>query len=91
MKKCVPPELKSYFIDAGDDDAETFQTLDWWKNLWKQSDGIEIVDFREMECCGQAWDEWLESPNPYAVKDRGMMEAEQGKYFNLIQMTARVL
>lgn len=91
MTNGVPPELKPYFSDAGDEDAETFQTLDWWKNLWKQANGIERVDFREMDCCRQAWDEWLDSPNPYAVKDRGMMEAEGGKYFDLIQMIAKVV
>jgi len=91
MPHGAPPELKRYFSDAGDDGAETFQTLEWWKSLWKQAEGIELIDFREMACCRQAWEEWLQSPNPYAVQDRGMMEAEQGKYFNLIQMIARVV
>ncbi|MCL2480971.1 MAG: class I SAM-dependent methyltransferase, partial [Spirochaetaceae bacterium] len=83
----VPPELKPFFSKA---DAETFQTLDWWENLWSRAEGVEIIDRREMSCCKKAWDEWLTSPNPYAVADRGMLEAEKGSYFNLIQLIAKV-
>lgn len=84
----VPEELKPFFADG---EAETFQTVNWWKNLWSAADGIEIVDAREMACCKQSWDEWLACPNPYAVKDRGMMEVENGKYFNLVQLIAKVI
>lgn len=83
-----PEELKLFFADG---EAETFQTLDWWRSLWSAADGVEIIDAREMTCCRQAWDEWLACPNPYAVKDRGMMEAENGKYFNLVQLIAKVI
>jgi len=84
----VPHELKQFFTK---EDAETFQTSDWWKKLWSKVKGIEIIDCREMACCKQAWDEWLTSPNPYAVEDRGMLEIENGKYFNLIQLIAKVI
>jgi len=88
MMKGVPEELKPYLSD---EDAEMFQTTDWWKTLWSQADGVEIVTCREMSCCKQAWDEWLTSPNPHAVQDIGIMEAEQGKYFNLVQIIAKVI
>jgi cyclopropane fatty-acyl-phospholipid synthase-like methyltransferase len=84
----VPNELKQFFSI---EDAETFQTADWWRTLWSKADGIEIMDCREMACCKQAWDEWLTSSNPYAVEDRGIMEAEQGKYFSMIQLIAKVV
>lgn len=42
-----------------------------------------------MDCCKDAWDEWLNSP--YAVSDVKMMEAERSKYFNFIQMIAKVI
>jgi hypothetical protein len=44
---------------------------------------------REMSCCKQAWDEWLQSPNPHAKEDMVMMEAGAGAYFNIIQMIGR--
>ena len=71
--------------------ARIIRSLDWWKDLWNGTEGIEIADIREMACCKQSWDEWLASPSPYAVEDVEMMEAENGQYFNLIQMIAKVI
>lgn len=84
----VPDEMKPFWIDEV---ARTIHSLAWWKDLWSEAEGIEIVDIREMNCCKQAWDEWLASPNPYAVNDIKMMEAEGGKYFNLVQLIAKVI
>jgi len=66
-----------------------FYSLFWWKALWEKEPGIEITEFREMASCKQAWDDWLQSPNPYAKEDLVMMEAGVGKYFNIIQMVAK--
>lgn len=82
----VPAELKPFWQDN-----MNFHTVDWWRNLWSKANGIEIVDCREMTCCKQAWDEWLTSPNPHAVEDVEMMKAENGKYFNLVQLIAKVV
>ena len=84
----VPDEMKPFWIDEV---ARTIHSLDWWKDLWSQAEGIEIVDIREMSCCKQAWDEWLTSPNPYAVNDKKMMETENGQYFNFVQLIAKVI
>lgn len=86
--KNVPAEMKPFW---NDEVARTIHSLAWWRDLWSEAEGIEIVDIREMNCCQQAWDEWLTSPNPYAVNDLKMMEAEGGKYFNLIQLIAKVI
>jgi len=86
--KNVPDEMKPFW---NDEVARTIRSIDWWKGLWQKTEGIDIVDIREMACCKQAWDEWLTSPNPYAVNDMKMMEAEGGKYFNLIQLIAKVI
>jgi len=84
----VPNEMGPFW---NDEVARTIRSIDWWKDLWSKAAGIEIADIREMDCCKQAWDEWLTSPNPYAVGDIKMMEAEGGKYFNLIQLIAKVI
>ena len=94
MTNGVPDELAEFFTEEGTgapDAADTFQTLDWWKKLWEQTEGVELVDCREMLCCKEAWEEWLESPNPYAVEDRGILEADDGRYFNIIQLIAKVV
>ena len=85
----VPEEMQPYWSEP--EVARTIRSLDWWKELWSGTSGLEIVDIREMACCKQAWDEWLTSPNPYAAEDVPMMEAEGGKYFNLVQLIARVI
>jgi cyclopropane fatty-acyl-phospholipid synthase-like methyltransferase len=84
----IPDEMKPFWSAEV---ARTIRSLDWWKELWCKAEGIEIIDIREMLCCKQSWDEWLLSPNPYAVNDMKMMEAEGGKYFNIIQMIAKVI
>lgn len=82
----VPPALKPFWQKD-----MSFHSLDWWKELWGQTEGIEIVQARAMDCCGQAWAEWLACPNPYATEDIPLIEADNGQYFNLVQMIAKVV
>jgi len=85
----VPDEMKPWWDEP--EIARTIRSTDFWRELWSGEKGIVIADIREMLCCKKAWDEWLTSSNPYAVDDVPMMEAERGKYFNFIQMIARVV
>jgi len=39
-----------------------------------------------VQCHTEAWDDWLACDNPYAKKDIGMIAAENGKYFDTIQL-----
>lgn len=77
----VPAELLPHW--PGD---TYFHSLDWWKDLWSGVEGFSLGACREMDCHQQAWGEWLESSNPYAVEDRDMMVAEGGRYYNHVQM-----
>lgn len=84
----VPEEMKPFW---NDEVARTIHSLDWWKDLWKQAEGIEIADIREMGCCRQAWSEWLTAYHPVVAGDIKMMKAEGGKYFNFVQLIAKVI
>ena len=84
----VPDEMMPFW---NDEVARTIHSLKWWENMWGETEGIEIAHIGEMDCCKQAWDEWLASPNPYAKEDIKMMEAENGHYFNFVQMVARII
>lgn len=90
----VPDEMKPFW---NDEVARTIHSLDWWKDLWSREKGIEILDIREMPCCKQAWDEWLAGFHPdlpfadVLAETIEMMEAEDGKYYNLIQLIAKVV
>lgn len=84
----VPDELKPFW---NDDMARTIHSLDWWKNLWETEKGIEMIDIREMLCCKQSWDEWHTSYWEGIEQDKKMKDAENGKYYNLIQMISKVI
>jgi cyclopropane fatty-acyl-phospholipid synthase-like methyltransferase len=84
----VPDEMKPFW---NYEVARTIHSLDWWKDLWKKAEGIEIVDIREMLCCKQSWDEWHTSYWEDIEEDIRMRKAENGKYYNLIQMIAKVI
>ncbi len=77
----LPLEVKPFWTPEWN-----FYSCDWWRALWEKESGITITALREMDSCKQAWDEWLQSPNPYAQSDIPMMQAGAGKYFNIIQM-----
>ena len=86
--KNVPAELQPFWNGEME---RTLHSLDWWKDLWKKAEGIEMADSREMACCRQAWEEWLTAYHPIVAEDIKMMAAEGGKYFNLVQLIAKVI
>ena len=92
--KNVPEEMKPSW---NDDVERTLHSLDWWKELWSKENDIEILDISEMPCHKQTWDEWLESYRPdlpfadVVAEAIEMMKAQDGKYFNTIQLIAKVI
>ena len=80
----LPPEVKPFWTPEW-----YFYSCGWWRALWEKESGIAITSLREMDSCKQAWDEWLQSPNPHAHDDIPMMQAGAGKYFNIVQMIGR--
>ena len=86
--KNVPADMLPFW---NNDMERTLHSLEWWQALWQQAEGIEMVDSREMACCSQAWKEWLTAYHPVVAEDIKMMAAEGGKYFNLLQLIAKVI
>jgi cyclopropane fatty-acyl-phospholipid synthase-like methyltransferase len=80
----LPEEVKPFWTPEW-----YFYPCSWWRALWEKETGIALVECREMSCCEQAWAEWLQTDNPYAKNDRGMMDAGCGKYFSLVQLVGR--
>lgn len=80
-----PEEMKPFWVDD-----MNFYTTQYWRNLWSESGLVSIELCNEAQCCEQAWADWLESDNPYAVGDRDMMKVEAGNYFNFVQIVGRV-
>lgn len=85
--KNVPAEMRPFWNSEVE---RTMHSLPWWQQLWAGEESVELLECREMACCKQAWAEWLTAYHPVVANDIQMMQAEGGKYFNLIQLVAKV-
>ena len=56
----------------------------WWHANLSQTEGVEVVDMREMACTREAWADWLECDNEYAAGDRAAVEAGAVDHLNTI-------
>lgn len=85
MQENIPKEMEPYW------DAEAlsmWQSAKWWENIF--SDDLRDMKIWEMACVDRAWNDWLQTENPYAVGDKAMLRADNGRYMNLIGLTGRV-
>ena len=87
----VPPEMQPFWDVP--EVARDIRGMEWWTDLWSRAEGIEIVNISEMACHDIAWKEYLTSIDPCGEDkwDLEMMAAEDGKYFNTIQLIAKVI
>lgn len=79
----IPEELKPFYKLE-----YHFHTGEWWAALWDNSELIEDINSRDLDCHKEAWDEWLSCENEYAKQDIAMMEAEGGKYYSTVFIRA---
>jgi len=87
----VPTEMQPFWEVP--EVAKTVRGIAWWKDLIGRANGIEIVTISEMACHDIAWEEYIASIDPCG-EDKwtlDMMTAEDGKYFNTIQLIAKVM
>ena len=88
----VPQEMQPFW--AVKDVARYIRGIDWWSELFNKAEGIEILTISEQTCHDIAWAEYLANldPNNDEQKwDIDMMAAEGGKYYNTIQLVAKVV
>jgi SAM-dependent methyltransferase len=88
----VPPEMQPFW--AVPDVARCVRGIEWWKDLFGKAKGLEIVNISEMACHDIAWKEYLANLRPSVEEEKwdlDMMEAEGGKYYNTIQLIAKVV
>lgn len=80
----VPNEMKPFW---NQEVLDTFHCIDWWKPKFEHS--LKNFEIKEMNCFNEAWNDWLESDNEYAREDKPMIEADAGKYMNLISLSGK--
>jgi len=81
----VPQELLPFWQEP-----MNHYSLKWWKELLCQSETVSLTHCHSLKCHHQAWQDWLQCDNPYAKRDIEMIKAEQGKYFDIIGIIAKV-
>jgi cyclopropane fatty-acyl-phospholipid synthase-like methyltransferase len=86
QKKCGSsiPEAMTQWIKP----EYHFHTCDWWADLWKRSGQVTVKTSRDMDCCAEAWADWLACDNEYAIQDREMLKADNGDYFSVVEISA---
>ncbi|MCL2398305.1 MAG: class I SAM-dependent methyltransferase [Defluviitaleaceae bacterium] len=88
----VPSEMQPFWDVP--DVARCIRGIEWWKDLFSKAEGLEIVNLSEMTCHDIAWKEYLASRDSSIEEEKwdlDMMVAEDGKYFNTIQLVAKVV
>ena len=63
--------------------------MDWWRANIAQTDGMDILDMREMACTREAWADWIACDNEYAAGDRTAVEAGALDFLNTIAVRLR--
>ena len=72
------PEQLEYMRDMG-----------WWRANIGQTEGVDVLDMREMTCTSEAWADWIACNNEYAVGDRAAIEAGALDYLSTIAVRLR--
>jgi cyclopropane fatty-acyl-phospholipid synthase-like methyltransferase len=80
----VPEQMKPFWPDEA---LETWHSINWWKEKFENK--LNDLEIKEMTTFNDAWQDWMSTDNPYAVGDREMMAADNGRYMNLISITGR--
>ena len=72
LKEQPQGELKQLFVTLSEgDDSDLFKTADWWEKLLKDECKDRCsIEIKEADCYDIAWQEWFESGNEYAVRDK---------------------
>ena len=81
------PKALAPFISP--EDFEVFHSYGWWKKNFEQSRLFETELIYEFGSSDEVWNDWLQSDNPYAVRDRDMIKADGGRYMNFISIVGR--
>lgn len=82
VKENIPEEMKPYWPEEA---LEMWHSIAWWHP--KFSKELNHFNIWEMKCFHQAWNDWLNTDNPYAVEDRKMIHTDNGRYMNIIGIT----
>ena len=67
-------ELKSLEEFCNNGEFLTFHSNKWWKNLWGRTRVVDVIETFDLKCNSEAWEDWINSPNPIGQGDRAFYE-----------------
>lgn len=76
-------------LSWGPAELDTLKDMGYWKKIISKSKLAEVVSIKEMAINDEAWADWLETDNPYAISDRPSINAGGCKYLNFIAIVLR--
>jgi len=79
----IPEEMKQYWPK---DALEMWHSKKWWEQVLSKSEYFDKVEIEELDCFEEAWNDWLATDNKFAIGDRPMIEADNGRYMNLLSI-----
>lgn len=63
--------------------------IDYWTNIIKQTDGIDIISIKETESNIEIWNDWINCDKEYAKSDKKAIEAGACIHLNFISVVLR--
>ena len=91
LKEEPQGEMKELFETwAEGDDALTFKTVRWWKELLEEECGDRCdIEVLEGECFDAAWEEWFSTGHEYGLRDREFLNRGLDRILNFVMMYIR--
>lgn len=81
----VPEEMKHLWEPEA---LALWHSIPWWRPKFEPY--LADLQMAEMDCFDAAWQDWLSCENPYAQEDVPMMQADGGRYMNLIKLVGKI-
>ena len=81
----IPSEMKKLWEPEA---LKMWHSIPWWESKLEKS--LDNMAIKEMKCFDTAWDDWLQTDNPYAVEDIEMIKTDAGRYMNIISVVGRL-
>ncbi len=78
----IPDEMRPFWEREA---FEMWRSTNWWIQKFKPH--LNHFHARELTCFDAAWQDWLQLDNEYAIADRAMMAADNGRYMNIVAFT----
>lgn len=90
LKDAYAGRAEELLYDWLAEDAHLFKTAKCWEKIIGDDSRIESVKTWEMECFGEAWDDWLATDHEFALGDRKYYETIIKPYTCFVGIDIRI-